>query len=77
MKTSLIFLLTIYKNIISPLLHQLLGQTSACRYEKSCSVYAKEVITKHGVLKGGKLALVRLFSCQPVNLKAYARSITR
>lgn len=75
MKTFLILILTVYQKIVSPLLHQLLGQASGCRYEKSCSAFAKDSITKHGVLKGGKMSLVRLFSCQPfISFKPYARS---
>lgn len=57
--------------IISPLLHQLLGQKSMCRYEVSCSKYAQQTISKYGVLKGGRLALSRLLSCQPFS-KSYA-----
>lgn len=71
MKTLILFLLTGYKLIISPLLHQLLGQQSMCRYEVSCSEYAKNVIKKHGVIKGSKLAISRLLSCQPFT-KHYA-----
>jgi len=63
MKTSILFLLTIYQRIGSPLLHQLLGQKNMCRYEKSCSEYAKEVIGNHGVLQGSFLAVKRLLSC--------------
>ncbi len=52
MKTLVLFLLTGYQNIISPLLHQLLGQRTMCRYEVTCSAYAKEVISKYGILTG-------------------------
>jgi len=65
MKTLALLLLTGYQNIISPLLHQLLGQKNMCRYEKSCSEYAKEVVMKYGVIKGGALSLKRLLLCQP------------
>jgi uncharacterized protein len=71
MKTLVLFLLTGYKIVISPLLHQLLGQKSLCRYEVSCSEYAKQVIEKRGVIRGVKLALVRFLSCQPFS-KSYA-----
>lgn len=65
MKTLILLLLTLYQNIISPLLYQLLGQRSLCRYEITCSAYAKQVIQKHGILTGSKLAITRIFRCQP------------
>lgn len=71
MKHILLFLLSGYKKIVSPLLHQLLGQQSMCRYEVTCSEYAKKVITQYGVIKGSKLAFLRLLSCQPFS-KQYA-----
>lgn len=67
MKSLFIALVSFYQIIISPLLHQLLGVKNMCRYEVSCSEYAKRVIRKHGVLKGSVLAIKRLLSCQPFN----------
>jgi len=73
MKTLLLYILTAYKVIFSPLIRQLLGQNSMCRYEVSCSRYAKQAITKYGVWKGSKMALMRFLSCQPfINTKSYA-----
>lgn len=71
MKTTLLLLLKLYQMIVSPLLHQLLGQKSMCRYEISCSEFAKDAIRKNGAWKGSKLALMRLVSCQPFT-KTYA-----
>jgi uncharacterized protein len=65
MKTILLLLLKTYQIIVSPLLHQLLGQKSMCRYEISCSEFAKDAIKKNGALKGSALALKRVLSCQP------------
>lgn len=36
----------------------------ACRFEPTCSVYAAEVIERHGLF-GVWLAIVRLLKCQP------------
>ena len=55
----LILLLRAYQLTISPLLGP------ACRYEPSCSQYASEAISRHGVLRGCPLAARRLTRCHP------------
>jgi uncharacterized protein len=52
-------LLGLYKRFVSPLLPR------ACRFEPTCSVYAREAIEKHGLARGGALAVKRLVKCQP------------
>lgn len=52
-------LLKIYKLVLSPLL------PSACRFHPTCSVYMKEAIEKHGVVKGVGRGLRRLSRCHP------------
>jgi putative membrane protein insertion efficiency factor len=52
-------LLGLYKRFLSPLLPR------ACRFEPTCSVYAREAIEKHGIARGSALALKRLLKCQP------------
>jgi putative membrane protein insertion efficiency factor len=37
----------------------------ACRYVPSCSEYAAEALERHGVLRGGALAVWRLLRCHP------------
>tara|TARA_Y100001960_G_scaffold262501_1_gene283987 strand:- start:429 stop:725 length:297 start_codon:yes stop_codon:yes gene_type:complete len=56
-----LFLLPIrfYKYLISPLIGP------SCRYVPSCSTYAQDAIAKHGVLRGGNLALRRILRCHP------------
>jgi uncharacterized protein len=48
-----------YRRFVSPIL------PPACRYRPTCSEYAIEAIEKHGVLRGGTLALRRLIRCGP------------
>lgn len=52
-------LIYIYRNFISPL------TPASCRYEPTCSGYAQEALKKHGIIKGGYLAVKRIFSCHP------------
>jgi putative membrane protein insertion efficiency factor len=70
MKNILIAVISFYQMILSPLFKQLLGVRTQCRYSPSCSAYAKDVITTHGVMKGVHLALKRFLSCQPFS-KSY------
>jgi len=36
-----------------------------CRFEPSCSRYAQEAVMRHGLAKGGLLALRRVARCGP------------
>jgi putative membrane protein insertion efficiency factor len=37
----------------------------SCRYQPSCSAYAITALQRYGALKGGWLALKRIFRCHP------------
>lgn len=50
-----------YQLVLSPLL----GQN--CRFYPSCSCYAHTAVNKHGVVRGGWLALKRIGRCHPWN----------
>ncbi|MBC9796527.1 membrane protein insertion efficiency factor YidD [Sinomicrobium weinanense] len=54
-----IFLVRVYQYLISPL------TPATCRYTPTCSQYTIEALKKHGLIKGGKLAVKRIFSCHP------------
>lgn len=65
MKTVILFTLSLYGVIISPIVKQLIGIRSSCRFSPSCSAYAKDSIEKYGIVKGAKMSFLRLVSCQP------------
>jgi putative membrane protein insertion efficiency factor len=52
-------LLRLYKSAVSPWLPR------ACRFEPTCSVYAREAIERYGLTRGAALAVRRLFRCHP------------
>lgn len=54
-----------YQIFIAPYL------TPCCRFEPSCSVYAKEAIIKHGIFKGAWLTMKRLLRCVPFGKSGY------
>lgn len=54
-----IFPVLIYQYTISPLL------PASCRYNPTCSTYAKDAILKHGIIKGGWLGIKRIARCHP------------
>ncbi|RLF05328.1 MAG: membrane protein insertion efficiency factor YidD [Thermoprotei archaeon] len=57
----LIWLIKLYRGFISPLF------PPSCRFEPTCSVYAMEALQRHGLLKGGRLAVGRILRCNPLH----------
>ncbi|HEX9825192.1 MAG TPA: membrane protein insertion efficiency factor YidD [Flavobacteriaceae bacterium] len=49
----------VYQTLISPL------TPATCRFQPTCSHYAKEALEKHGLFKGGTLVLKRILNCHP------------
>ena len=60
-----ILLIKIYQNLISPL------TPATCRFEPTCSHYSIEALKEHGVFKGTKLIVIRIFSCHPWGRSGY------
>jgi putative membrane protein insertion efficiency factor len=60
-----IVLLRLYKLLLSPMF------AGSCRFLPSCSDYAREAVTEHGVLKGTWLAARRLGRCHPLGSSGY------
>ena len=42
-----------------------------CRFQPSCSYYAINAITEHGLIKGCWLSLKRIVKCHPLNDGGY------
>ncbi len=59
LKKVLLYLLTCYRNYISPLF------PPSCRFEPTCSQYAYVAIDRFGVITGTYLALKRILRCHP------------
>jgi putative membrane protein insertion efficiency factor len=59
----IIILIDIYRAVLSPLVTSTIGP--ACRFEPTCSDYAREAISRHGIGAGGRLAIGRLLRCRP------------
>jgi len=59
MKFLIIDLLGVYKVIVSPFL------PPACRFEPTCSEYAKAAVEKHGAIRGTWMGVKRIVRCQP------------
>lgn len=65
MKSAALFVLKVYKKVISPLL------PPSCRFYPTCSDYASEAINRYGLAKGSVMAVKRLCRCHPFNPGGY------
>lgn len=54
-----------YRYLVSPVLPM------SCRYAPSCSAYAVDAVARHGVLRGGWLAVCRIARCHPWGGEGY------
>ncbi len=56
---AVVFLLLCYKSALSPVL------PTFCKFHPTCSMYAKEAVERHGVVRGLMLAARRVLRCRP------------
>jgi len=68
-KKTFLIIINIYQKIFSPdqgILKELgVIKNGACVFYPTCSEYAKEVIQKDGILKGGIRTIRRIIKCHP------------
>jgi len=68
MKKIIIFLLKIYKKIISPIISSC---GIHCKFTPTCSEYMMQAIKKYGIFKGILLGFKRLLKCNPLSKGGY------
>ena len=61
----LILIIRLYTFLISPILK------TNCRYLPTCSEYAITSLKEYGLMKGGYIALKRIFHCHPFGGSGY------
>ena len=64
-RTVGIGMIRLYQRWVSPFI------PPSCRFYPSCSEYAAEAIARHGLLRGGWLAVKRLLRCHPLHPGGY------
>ena len=52
-------MIRLYQVAVSPYL------AMSCRFQPTCSSYARQAITRHGAVAGGLMALRRIARCHP------------
>lgn len=62
---AVLLLIRIYQLFLSPLKLFFTGGQRTCRYEPTCSEYARVAVMRYGALRGGWLALKRVSRCHP------------
>ncbi len=54
-----------YQRVVSPLLPR------ACRFEPTCSEFARQAVLVHGLTRGAWLSVCRLLRCHPFHCGGY------
>ncbi len=62
---SLRMVFVAYKRAVSPVLHAV--GVSNCIFLPTCSEYAYVALARHGLWRGGRLALARIARCHPLS----------
>jgi hypothetical protein len=65
LRSIVLGLIDLYRKGISPL------RLPSCRFVPSCSAYAREAVSRFGVLRGGWMFMKRFARCHPFGGKGY------
>ena len=60
-----------YQLFLSPLKQVFFGSSCGCRFQPTCSAYAREALLRHGVWRGLCLAIRRILKCHPWGTEGY------
>jgi len=69
MKKIALSLIYLYQKFFSRIIKMIIGVDHFCRYNPTCSDFAKISIAQYGLIKGGSMALIRILSCQPIQFQ--------
>ena len=64
-------LVGLYRWVLRPLWPGGAPAVRHCRFEPTCSAYAVQAVERHGLVRGGWLALRRVARCHPWNAGGY------
>ena len=54
-----VFVIDFYRHGVSPL------RLPSCRFTPTCSEYAVDALSQYGLIRGGRLSVLRLMKCGP------------
>ncbi|MEM7672171.1 MAG: membrane protein insertion efficiency factor YidD [Verrucomicrobiota bacterium] len=60
-----LFLVAVYRKVISPILHLVAGPSYGCRFVPTCSQYAEQALKIHPPLRALGLIVRRVSRCHP------------
>ncbi len=60
-----------YQTDIGPRMKERLGKQDICRFEPTCSEYARQSIEKYGSFRGSLMTIGRLLRCNPFSKGGY------
>lgn len=67
----MMLLIRVYQLFLSPLKQFFFGSSCACRFQPTCSAYAREALLEHGFWRGIFLAIRRILKCHPWGAEGY------